>query len=235
MGWVRDPKPLLAEAGMHRFAWDLHYAMPKGVRTSFWGPAGPLAVPGEYTVKLTANGKSRTQPLTIKLDPRVKTPADTLTRQFDLASKLAGRLGEVSMALQQAGDIRKQLDARKKEAGGNAELLTALQELEKKVEAAIEPDSGSDFGLFGLSLPSKEHEALLKVVAALTGLLIIVDSSDLGPTADAATSSVRWEEAAQEALTRWTAFQKEDLASVNALIEKAKLKQLVIEGSTTPR
>jgi photosystem II stability/assembly factor-like uncharacterized protein len=230
MEWVRDPKPLLAEAGMHRFVWDLRYALPKSVRTSFWGPAGTLAVPGNYTVKLTANGKSSTQPLTIKLDPRVKTPQDTLARQFGLASKLAARLGEVSMALQQVGDLRKQIETRKKEAGGNTELLTALQEMEKKVEAAVEADSDADFGLFGLATPNKEHEPLSQVAAALTGLLIIVDSSDVGPAADAATASVRWEDSAQETLARWAAFQKDDLASVNALLEKAKLKTLVISA-----
>jgi len=225
--WIRDPKPLLAEAGMHRFVWDLRYAMPKGMRRSFWGPAGPLAQPGNYTVKLTANGKSSTQPLTIKLDPRVKTPQDVLDRQFGLASKLAVRLGEVSMALQHAGDLRKQIDARKKEASGNAELLTALQELEKKMEAAVEPDSDAEFGLFGLALPGKEHEPLPSVEGALTRLLIIVDSSDVGPTTDAATASVRWEEAARETLGRWAAFQKDDLGNVNGLLEKAKLKPLV--------
>ncbi|HEV1993836.1 MAG TPA: hypothetical protein VGR03_05865, partial [Candidatus Acidoferrum sp.] len=228
MEWVRDPKPLLAEAGMHRFVWDLRYALPKSVRTSFWGPAGPMAVPGNYIVKLTANGKSSTQPLTIKLDPRVKTPLDALARQFGLASKLAARLGEVSIALQQVGDLRKQIETRKKEAGGNTELLTALQEMEKKVEAAVEADSDADFGLFGLAIPSKEHEPLSQVAAALTGLLMIVDSSDLGPAADAAAASARWEEAAQETLARWAAFQKDDLASVNALLEKAKLRTLVL-------
>jgi photosystem II stability/assembly factor-like uncharacterized protein len=225
--WIHDPKPLLAEAGMHRFVWDLRYALPKGMRRSFWGPAGPLAAPGNYTVKLTANGKSSTQPLTIKLDPRVKTPQDVLDRQFGLASKLAARLGEVSMALQHAGDLRKQIDARKKEASGNAELLTALQELEKKMEAAVEPDSDAEFGLFGLALPGKEHEPLPSVEGALTRLLIIVDSSDVGPTADAATASVRWEEAAREALGRWASIQKDDLGNINGLLEKAKLKPLV--------
>ncbi len=228
MEWVRDAKPLLADAGMHRFVWDLRYALPKGVRRSFWGPAGPLAVPGNYTVKLTANGKSSTQPLTIKLDPCVKTQPDALTRQFSLASKLAARLGEVSIALQQIGDLRKQIDARKKDANGKSELLTALQELEKKVEAAVELDSDADFGLFGQALPSKDHETHPQVQGALTRLLIIVDSSELGPTIDAATASVRWEEAAQETLARWATFQKEDLAGVNTLLEKAKLKLLVI-------
>jgi len=46
------------------------------------------------------------------LDPRVKTPQDALARQFSLASKHAARLGEVSVALQQAGDLRKQINAR---------------------------------------------------------------------------------------------------------------------------
>jgi len=228
MEWVRDPKPLLAEAGMHRFVWDLRYALPKSVRSSFWGPSGPLAVPGNYTVKLSANGKSSTQPLTIKLDPRVKTPQDALVRQFGLASRIAARLGEVSLALQQVSDLRKQIDARKKDAIDNAELQKALRGLEEKVEAAVEPDSDADFGLFGLASPGKENEPLPEVAGALTRLLLIVDSSDMGPAADAAMASERWEEAAQETLARWSAFQKDDLAAVNALLEKAKLKMLVI-------
>jgi photosystem II stability/assembly factor-like uncharacterized protein len=233
--WIRDPKPLLAEAGMHRFVWDLRYALPKGVHGSFWGPAGPMAVPGEYVVKLTANGKSSTQPLTIKLDPRVKVLQDALTRQFSLASKLAARLGDVSTALRQVGELRKQIDAREKDAGSHAELLEALQELEKKLGAAMEADSDADFGLFGLALPGKEHEPLRRVAAALTGLLIIVDSSDMGPAADAATATMRWEDAAQETMARWAAFQKDDLAGVNVLLEKAKLRPLNVEESPAPQ
>jgi len=58
--------------------------------------------------------------------------------------------------------------------------------------------------------------------------LIIVESADVGPAADVVTASARWEEAAQETLARWAAFQKDDLAGVNAVLEKAKLKTLVI-------
>jgi hypothetical protein len=220
---------------MHRFVWDLHYALPKGVRRSFSGPAGPMAVPGNYTVKLTANGKSSTQPLIIKLDPRVKTPQDALARQFNLASKLAARLGEVSVALQQAGDLRKQIDARKKDAANNTELLSAWEGLGKKLEAATEADSDAGFGLFGLAAPGKEHESLPKVEAALSGLLVVVDSSDLGPGTDAAMASERWEEATQETLAQWEAFQKEDLASVNALLRKANLKPLNFVESPAPQ
>ena len=98
----------------------------------------------------------------------------------------------------------------------------------------MEPDSDADFGLFGLAAPGKEHEPLPKVAGALTGLLIIVDSSDMGPAADAAMASGRWEEAAQETLARWAAFQKDELASVNALLRKANLKTLTVEESPAP-
>jgi hypothetical protein len=227
MEWVGDPKPLPADAGMHRFVWDLRYALPKSVHSSFRRPAGPLAVPGKYTVKLTANGKSSTQPLTVEMDPRVKTPQDALERQFNSASKIAVRLGEVSMALQQAGDLRKQIDGRKKEADGDAEILAALEALEKKVEAMLEADSNGGFGLFGLAAPGREHEPLAHIAAALTGLLITVESADAGPATDAALASEKWEEAARETLARWAALQKDDLANLNHLLEKAKLKTLV--------
>ena len=211
---------------MHRFVWDLRLAPPKGVRATYRRLDGPLVVPGNYTVKLTANGKSSTQPLTIKMDPRVKTPQDALVRQFELASKLASRLGEVSLALQQAGELRKQLAERKREAGGNTELLTALQELEKKVAAAVESDRDAEFGLFGIAAPGKEREPLRHVEAALRGLLVVVESSDLGPTSDAASASERWDEAAREELSHWAAFQRDEVESVNALLRNAKLKPL---------
>ncbi|MBI3406818.1 MAG: glycoside hydrolase [Planctomycetes bacterium] len=82
MYWVRPPQILSAEAGMHRWAWDLHYPLSKEGKRSFpisaiykdtpSEPMGPMAAPGEYTVRLSVNGRTSTQPLTLKADPRVK-------------------------------------------------------------------------------------------------------------------------------------------------------------------
>src|SRR2546422_2383305 len=229
MQWVRDPQPLSAEAGMHRFVWDLRYPLPQSVHTTYWGPTGPWAAPGNYIVRLTANGKSSTQPLAIKMDPRVKATQAELMRQFELASRLAARLGEVSSAMQQAGELRKQIEARKKESSGNAELQQALAALEKKIEVPAEADSDAYFGLFGLAVPGEVNPPLPKVAAALTGMLTIVESAEAAPTADAATASEKWEASAQAALARWTALQREEIVSVNAFLQKANLKPLKIE------
>jgi photosystem II stability/assembly factor-like uncharacterized protein len=231
--WLREPQPLSAEAGMHRFVWDLRYSPPKGARATFRGSSAPWALPGNYIVKLTANGKSSTQSLTVKMDPRVKSSQEELVRQFQLSSRLAGRLSEVSAAIQQTRELRKQMDARKKEASGNAELQQALEALEKKIEVAVEPDSDDDFMLFGLGVPSKEHEPLPKAAAALTALLIIVESADTAPTADTAMSSEKWDVSAQETLARWTTLKNKELACVSALLQKAKLKLLTMDEPST--
>ncbi|HTX38822.1 MAG TPA: hypothetical protein VME43_27535 [Bryobacteraceae bacterium] len=82
--WIRPFQPLSAAAGMHRFLWDLHAAHQAGgggrrgfeypisaVPHDTPGPQGEWMPPGTYTVKLTVDGQSYTQPLVVKPDPRV--------------------------------------------------------------------------------------------------------------------------------------------------------------------
>ncbi|MEP6924115.1 MAG: glycoside hydrolase, partial [Pyrinomonadaceae bacterium] len=96
--WIRPTQVLSREAGMHRFLWDMHYApVPNSepaypisavYRNTALVPTSPWAMPGEYSVALTVGGKSYTQPLTVKIDPRVKTSAADLTKQFELSKQL---------------------------------------------------------------------------------------------------------------------------------------------------
>jgi hypothetical protein len=95
--WIRPVKVLSGDAGLHRFEWDLHYPPPPGDKEypiaatphdTAPEPKGPWVLPGTYTVKLTANGRSVTQPLTVKMDPRVKTTALGLQQQFTLSKRL---------------------------------------------------------------------------------------------------------------------------------------------------
>ena len=64
--WIRPTRILSADAGLHRFVWDMHYPPPAGTTPSYSiaatpgdtaaDPKGPWVAPGTYTVKLTANG-----------------------------------------------------------------------------------------------------------------------------------------------------------------------------------
>src|SRR5206468_407622 len=105
--WYRAPQRLATTTGMHRFIWDVHYQSASGVPGGRGGlpiaavpydtvpvPTAPWAAPGQYTVKLTVGSRSYTQPLTLKMDPRVKTPPLGLSQQFTLSKQLYdGMLG----------------------------------------------------------------------------------------------------------------------------------------------
>jgi photosystem II stability/assembly factor-like uncharacterized protein len=229
MNWVRDPQPLSNQPGMHRFIWDLHYALPDGVQRSYFFSAGPWAMPGNYTAKLTANGKSATQSLLIKMDPRSKAAPEALQRQLALASRLSASLGDVSTALQNAKSLRQQITERKRDAARMEELLTALDGLNQKMEVAVEPDADSEFEIFGLALPDKEHEPLPRVQSALTGLLIIEQSADIAPTADLAATAEKWNAASNDSLARWKNVLSQDLAAVNSQLQEANLKPLAVK------
>ena len=77
--WVRTPEPLSAAAGMHRVIWDFRPTPPQrpagggGGGGGGFGRGGATSVlPGVYRVRLTVEGKTFTQPLVVKSDPRSK-------------------------------------------------------------------------------------------------------------------------------------------------------------------
>ena len=83
--WARPPRVFSAAPGHHRFLWDMQYPQVPGMST---GPdedqavphdtpsvsTAPWVMPGNYTVRLIAQGETYTQPLDVVMDPRVKTP-----------------------------------------------------------------------------------------------------------------------------------------------------------------
>ena len=237
MYWFPAEKRLSAEAGMHRYVWDVRYAFADGGGRRFRrGGGGPLAVPGHYTVKLTAAGKTMSAPLVLKMDPRVKTTAAELQRQFELASKLAAGISEVSAAVREANQVWMQVAKRAKEAGNNSEVSGALDTLQKKIEEAAGPAGGpgGGFGFVGFSVPEKEPVTLRQALSGYSALLGIVESADAAPTADATAASEKWEAAGRGALARWQAIKAKDLAAANAILEKANLQRVQIENTAKP-
>ena len=107
---------LAKSAGMHRFRWDM--AHPGPWSESGDGGGGPLAVPGTYRVRLTANDTSLTQPLRLRIDPRIAEDGVTVA---DLEAQLELNL-----------QIRDAISEARKAA---AELLAAQKNVEKALEA----------------------------------------------------------------------------------------------------
>jgi len=138
MYWARPPRTLAASKGMHRFVWDLRYPRPGAVQRDFpisaiihdtpLEPLGVLAVPGTYTVTLTVDGKTFTQPISVKMDPRATITPLGLTQQFTLATKLVDLMDKTYAAAislePQAARRREDLEAL------NGDLSTAYDAVE---------------------------------------------------------------------------------------------------------
>ena len=107
--WIRPPQTLPTSAGLHRFVWDLHHPAPPAAKFTYpiaaiyadtpREPRGPWAVPGTYTVRLTVDGRTLTQPLVLKMDPRVKTPPEGLRAQFDRSKEVTADMARTLEAL----------------------------------------------------------------------------------------------------------------------------------------
>ena len=143
MYWLRPVQNLSNAAGMHRFLWDLHYPpMPEAdpeypiaaiPHDTAPGATSPWVMPGQYTVVLTAGGKSYSQPLTVKMDPRVKTPAAAIQQQFTLSMQMYEDAILVGRALDEA-----EAAAKKLKEGGTAD--------EAKLKAVNDVLGGEDPG-----------------------------------------------------------------------------------------
>ncbi|HUC52932.1 MAG TPA: hypothetical protein VMR90_02740 [Candidatus Cybelea sp.] len=229
MYWIRPTQILSGAAGMHRFVWDLHYAPPDSLGHEFpisaivhdtpKYPLGALALPGEYTVKLTVDGKTYTQPLTVKMDPRIKTSLADLRKQFEMESGCVEGMNESFEALTQVRSVRAQLKERAAKAGKGA-LGEAVAALDKQ---AAEMEGAAQSGFFGLPPGAKQPENFSSLNQHFGGILAVADSADAAPTTQATAVYKELRDAIEKMVARWTKIRQHDIPALNAELQKAGL------------
>jgi photosystem II stability/assembly factor-like uncharacterized protein len=226
--WVRPTQALPANPGLHRFFWDMHleplkdfdpeYPMTAIFQKTAPQPTGPWALPGDYSVVLTAGGKSFTQPLPLKMDPRVKASTADLTKQFELSKALY----ESRKALQPIGKSFEALAAeitKAMEKAGDKPVKEQIEALTKKLQEFADPARVRN----GQSL---ELDVLNKV-QSLFGDLQDVDAA---PTSQVEAAAVELQRETKSVVERWGAIPQE-VATLNAALESAGLEKLKFPSS----
>ncbi len=233
--WVHPPEPLSAAPGMHRFIWDLHYGGVPGLRSPRFGSAGPWVLPGEYTAKLTVDGRSHTQSLTVNMDPRVKTPLPDLVKQFELARQVTAALGEVAAASRQANHLRAELQALRKQSASQGSLAAAVEALDRKTAAIAGVAPATSPGNIGGESAQEERTSFLYLSSALAGLENVIESADVAPAPDAVAAFQKIQTVLRAALAQWAEIQVEDLPRLNEKLRAAGLPVLSLEDAAKPR
>jgi photosystem II stability/assembly factor-like uncharacterized protein len=231
MYWIRPARVVSTQAGMHRFVWDLHYPPPDSLEHEYpisaiyhdtpRTPLGPAALPGKYTVKLTMSGINYTQPLTIKMDPRVKATEDGLRQQFELEIKINEAMHHDYQTLQQVRGLRQQLK----------NLTAKIREGQlKKTVAAVESETaeleGNEGGYGTTFLSTPEGRSLARLNVGLNTLLTAVDSADAAPTTQAVSTFSDLTNALNQQLARWEVIKSKDVPELNLKLKRSGLPQL---------
>lgn len=149
--WVRPTAIPATGVGMHRFVWDLHYPHPDAftygypisaiVHDTPRIPQGVLAMPGRYTVRLTAGGRSYSQPLTIVMDPRVTLARAAFEEQFTLGSRIVAAMNR-SFTLANRAKTQHHAAAQKRYEGLN-DALSQLLGVVEDADAAPTEQAGA--------------------------------------------------------------------------------------------
>jgi hypothetical protein len=245
--WYRPVQHVSAEAGMHRFSWDVHY-QPLGSGGGGRGgglpiaavpfdtvppPSTPWANPGAYTVKLTVNGKSYSQPITVKQDPRVKTPALAMQQLYTLTKASYFGAVDAQAAASQAAALRAQVNELTPKASGA--LTETLAAFDRKVAALIggAPDAaaapgrgGRGGGRGGPPAGGTAGATLTSVEGSLTGSMNLLQGADVTPPASSVATMTQAQQAAAAVMARWTTLKAVDLPAVNAQLKAAGLPVL---------
>jgi photosystem II stability/assembly factor-like uncharacterized protein len=227
--WVRPPQVPSATAGAHRFIWDLHYPAPAVENFGYpisaivgdtpREPLGPAVFPGKYTVKLTVNGRSYTQPLVVKIDPRVKMSPLELAQQFELGFSMAQITWQASPALAQLRRLRSALKDRLAKAP-NPALTAAITELDQK--AAVLDGSTTP------TTPGATTNNFPRLVGNAASLLDNFESADMAPTAQAVQAAGDVAARSAAAFSAWDRLKTTDLPALNSRLKTSGLTAIDI-------
>jgi hypothetical protein len=216
---LRKPETRIpAEAGMNRFTWDMRAESPVRVPGEVLGEyksRGPIVPPGTYSVRLTADGKSRTAALELKPDPRVKLDPAAIAKEYELELKIRDRLSELHQAINQIRSTRIQLRAlsRLSDEPRFKPVLTSAQQIDHKMS----PVEGEM-----LQVKVKSSESSLNyptmIDERLHSLAGTVESADTAPTQQ---SYAVFEELSQQLdaqLGKWKQIVAQDIPALNDAI-----------------
>ena len=231
--WIKPPQVLSAEAGEHRFVWDLRTAPPDSLFHDYpisaiphdtpRYPLGAGVLPGKYTVTLETGGQSFTKQFEVKMDPRVTTLRAGLESQFSLESKIIHLMNRSFDSLRHIQSVRVQLKS-VLERAPKGSLTDSAGALDKK--AAELEGSGARFSRGQTGKPG-----FAGVNGELAQLLGYVDSADAAPTQAAEDAFPTLESSFSELQKDWEELKEREIPSLNEKLRGAN--QPAIDASKT--
>ncbi len=226
--WIRPAQTLSTDAGTHRFMWDLHYQPVPNIAPQYPIAAvyrntapdftAPWVLPGNYSISLTVGGKTYTQPLTVKMDPRVKTSEADLRTQFDLSKQLYDNRLALEPISERIDLLNAELVKSRELAKQNAAIIAQIDQLGKKINE-----------LAGASNQPRGTNLSLGILDRLTTLFGMLQEVDAAPTPRVETAAADVSRESQSIVKRWKSIESQDVPALNKQLQAAGFPKLEIK------
>ena len=157
-------------------------------------------------MRLTVDGKSLTQPMTVRLDPRVKTPAAALAQLAALTHTTYDAALASHAAFMDARALTSQLA---RVGGADADALRAqVDSLAPAQARAVRANVRRRGGGTAVSLEAAS--------AALTAAAMAMQGADVAPTVSQVEACAKAKAQSAAVMSRWASLKTGGLASLNA-------------------
>jgi hypothetical protein len=173
-------------------------------------PTSPWVLPGTYTASLSVNGKTYSQPLTVEMDPRVKTPPADLQQQFALSKEMYDDIAHLEAVSGRVKAFRARL-----RAATTSDAITALRKQASELSGRVEEEDDE-----APPAAAPDHESLSSLTQSLRATLRLLQEADAAPTTQLAAAVEDRRQAVAEILGRAQTF--ETAATAAKLPEAAK-------------
>ena len=169
-------------------------------------------MPGSYTVKLTVDGKTYSQPLRVRMDPRIKTSTVDLKKQHDLSLVAYEARKKCLATLKSIGVLRQNI--KNKLANANSAASDHLKYLDQQLAQLENPGAAStEFGYSRLN-------------AGYASVFNILQGTEMPPTTQTVNAIADLEKKRQELNSKWEVLRKTEISKLNLDLKDAGLKSL---------
>jgi hypothetical protein len=251
--WLQTPaaRSLPTAKGMNRINWDLQYDDPPAFNQDLEnqmnmveamaspGPHGPQVPPGTYTLKLTADGKTYTQTVLVRNDPRAGESAATLSAlktQHKLTLLAYNAMKDTHAGNDEVAAVRAQV-ASLTQAQPPADVTAQAKDLDTKLatfggavtgRGGRGGGGGGGGGRGGGAAPG----AMQSFIALNNGFNTLISMMQVGLDMPPTKAQIAtWESDCgnyNTTVTAWKKVQSEDLAAFNAVLAKNNLKPVTM-------
>lgn len=219
--------------GFNQFAWNMRYPDPEGFENMImWAVnlQGPVALPGEYSVRMVCNQDSMESKFSILKDPRSDTSDEALKAQFDFLVETGAKFTETSEVIKKIREARKQLDfLRSKlgednengENGDNKELITFSDSVSSSLSRVEE-------ALYQTKNQSRQDPLNypIKLNNKLGHLMTLTSIGDYQPTEQALTFKDEVFSEIDKAIAEFDKIRGQMIPELNRMVKEADIEAI---------